>query len=141
MKNNAAVSVGLDIGTTKIVVMVGRRHADGSVEIVGVGQSPSTGVSKGAIQNISKTIAGIRDAVAQAEAVSGVRIEEVTVGIAGQYIRSVRQTDYITRKRPRPCLLYTSTCGNEAWSACPYTRGTSTPTPALTGMTASRRLT
>lgn len=39
MKNNAAVSVGLDIGTTKIVVMVGRRHADGSVEIVGVGQS------------------------------------------------------------------------------------------------------
>ena len=104
MKNNAAVSVGHDIGTTKIVVMVGRRHADGSVEIVGVGQSPSTGVSKGAIQNISKTIAGIRDAVAQAEAVSGVRIEEVTVGIAGQYIRSVRQTDSITREHPHSVM-------------------------------------
>ncbi len=100
MKNNT-VSVGLDIGTTKILVMVGRRKADGSVEIIGVGQSPSTGVSKGAIQNISKTISGIREAVVQAEQSSGVKIEEVTVGIAGQYIRSVRQTDYITRENPQ----------------------------------------
>lgn len=98
---NSTVSVGLDIGTTKILVMVGRRKADGSVEIIGVGQSPSTGVSKGAIQNISKTISGIREAVVQAEQSSGVKIEEVTVGIAGQYIRSVRQTDYITRENPQ----------------------------------------
>ena len=98
--NNNTIAAGLDIGTTKIAVMVGRRQADGSVEIIGVGQSPSTGVSKGAIQNISKTIAGIRDAVAQAEQTAGVKIEQVTVGIAGQYIRSVRQTDYITRENP-----------------------------------------
>ena len=59
--NNNAIAAGLDIGTTKIAVMVGRRQEDGSVEIIGVGQSPSTGVSKGAIQNITKTIAGIRE--------------------------------------------------------------------------------
>ena len=100
MADNNTVSVGLDIGTTKIAVMVGRGKADGSLEIIGVGQSPSTGVSKGAIQNISKTISGIRDAVAQAEQTSGIKIDKVTVGIAGQYIRSVRQTDYITRENP-----------------------------------------
>lgn len=94
------LSVGLDIGTTKVVVMVGRRKEDSTVEIIGVGQSPSTGVSKGAIQNISKTISAIRQAVEMAEEVSGVKIDEVTVGIAGQYIRSARQTDYITRPNP-----------------------------------------
>lgn len=102
--NNNTIAAGLDIGTTKIAVMVGRRQEDGSVEIIGVGQSPSTGVSKGAIQNISKTIAGIRDAVAQAEQTAGVKIEQVTVGIAGQYIRSVRQTDYITRENPHQVI-------------------------------------
>lgn len=101
MTDNAAISVGLDIGTTKIAVMAGRRKADGSVEIIGVGQSPSTGVSKGAIQNISKTISGIREAVSQAERTAGIKIDKVTVGIAGQYIRSVRQTDYITRENPQ----------------------------------------
>lgn len=102
--NNNAIAAGLDIGTTKIAVMVGRRQEDGSVEIIGVGQSPSTGVSKGAIQNITKTIAGIRDAVAQAEQTAGVKIDRVTVGIAGQYIRSVRQTDYITRENPHQVI-------------------------------------
>ena len=99
MKNDM-LSVGLDIGTTKVVVMVGRRKEDSTVEIIGVGQSPSTGVSKGAIQNISKTISAIRQAVEMAEEASGVKINEVTVGIAGQYIRSARQTDYITRPNP-----------------------------------------
>ena len=101
MADNTTVSGGLDIGTTKVAVMAGRRKADGSVEIIGVGQSPSTGVSKGAIQNISKTISAIRDAVSQAERTAGIRIDKVTVGIAGQYIRSVRQTDYITRENPQ----------------------------------------
>lgn len=96
MKNNM-ITVGLDIGTTKVVVIVGEKHSDGTVHIIGLGQSPSTGVDKGAIQNITKTTDAIRAAVTMAEQSSGYKINQVTVGIAGQYIRSTRQTEYITR--------------------------------------------
>lgn len=91
------ITVGLDIGTTKVVVIVGEKHANGTLRILGLGQSPSTGVDKGAIQNISKTTDAIRAAVTMAEQSSGYKINRVTVGIAGQYIRSTRQTEYITR--------------------------------------------
>lgn len=91
------ITVGLDIGTTKVVVIVGEKHANGTLRIIGLGQSPSTGVDKGAIQNITKTTDAIRAAVTMAEQSSGYKINRVTVGIAGQYIRSTRQTEYITR--------------------------------------------
>ena len=91
------ITVGLDIGTTKVVVIVGEKHANGTLRILGLGQSPSTGVDKGAIQNITKTTDAIRAAVTMAEQSSGYKINRVTVGIAGQYIRSTRQTEYITR--------------------------------------------
>ena len=94
------ISVGLDIGTTKVVVMVGRKDEDGRDRIIGVGESPSLGVVKGVILNISQTIEAIRKAVAMAEESAGVKIKDVVVGIAGQHIRSQMQTDYITREDP-----------------------------------------
>jgi len=81
-------SVGLDIGTTKIVVMVGVKNDFNKVEILGIGKSQSLGVHRGVVNNITKTIQSIQQAVEEAKSISGVEIEEVVVGIAGQHIRS-----------------------------------------------------
>lgn len=91
------ISVGLDIGTTKIVAMVGRKNEYGKLEILGIGKSKSLGVHRGVVNNITQTIQSIQLAVQEAEAASGATIEEVTVGIAGQHIRSLQHSDYITR--------------------------------------------
>ncbi|MGB3591600.1 MAG: cell division protein FtsA [Nonlabens sp.] len=91
-------AVGLDIGTTKIVAMIGRRNEYGKLEILGVGRSKSLGVHRGVVNNITQTITSIQQAVSQAEAVSGINVKEVTVGIAGQHIRSLQHSDYITRE-------------------------------------------
>ena len=91
------VSVGLDIGTTKIVAMIGRRNDYGKLEILGIGRTKSLGVHRGVVNNITQTIQSIQQAVGEAEAEAGFKIEEVTVGIAGQHIRSLQHSDYITR--------------------------------------------
>lgn len=101
---NREIAVGLDIGTTKIVAMVGRKNEHGKIEILGVGVSKSLGVHRGVVNNITKTVSSIKDAVAQAEATSGVEISEVTVGIAGQHIRSLQHSDYITRQNPEDVI-------------------------------------
>lgn len=84
------IVVGLDIGTTKIVAMVGRRNEYGKIEILGMGKSDSVGVSRGVVSNIEKTVNSIRSAVEEAEAKSGVDIRVVNVGIAGQHIKSIQ---------------------------------------------------
>lgn len=84
------IVVGLDIGTTKIVCMVGRRNEFGKIEILGMGKSESVGVTRGVVSNIDKTVDSIRTAVAEAEAQSGVDIRVVNVGIAGQHIKSLQ---------------------------------------------------
>ena len=91
------ISVGLDIGTTKIVAMIGRKNDYGKVEILGIGKSKSLGVHRGVVNNITQTIQSIQQAVQEAEAAAGLKIEGVTVGIAGQHIRSLQHSDYITR--------------------------------------------
>ncbi|WP_299431637.1 cell division protein FtsA [uncultured Aquimarina sp.] len=91
------IAVGLDIGTTKIVAMVGRYNEYGKMEVLGVGKSKSLGVHRGVVNNITQTIQSIQQAVQEAESVSGMKISEVTVGIAGQHIRSLQHSDYITR--------------------------------------------
>ncbi len=93
--NNFAV--GLDIGTTKIVAMIGRKNEYGKVEILGVGKSKSLGVHRGVVNNITQTIQSIQQAAQEAEGVSGLKIVDVVVGIAGQHIRSLQHSDYITR--------------------------------------------
>ena len=96
MENNK-ISVGLDIGTTKIVAMIGRKNEYGKAEILGIGKSKSLGVHRGVVNNITQTIQSIQQAVQEAEAEAGLKIEDVTVGIAGQHIRSLQHSDYITR--------------------------------------------
>lgn len=97
MKNQNQIAVGLDIGTTKIVAMVGRKNEHGKLEILGVGRAKSLGVHRGVVNNITQTIDSIKEAVAEAERDSGYKIKDVTVGIAGQHIRSLQHSDYITR--------------------------------------------
>lgn len=97
MENNK-ISVGLDIGTTKIVAMIGRKNEYGKAEILGIGKSKSLGVHRGVVNNITQTIQSIQQAVQQAEAEADLKIESVTVGIAGQHIRSIQHNDYVTRQ-------------------------------------------
>ena len=96
MENNK-IAVGLDIGTTKIVAMIGRKNEYDKIEVVGTGKAKSLGVKRGVVSNITQTIQSIQQAVDEAESVSGVQIDEVVVGIAGQHIRSLHHSDYITR--------------------------------------------
>ncbi len=91
------ISVGLDIGTTKIVAMIGRKNEYGKIELLGIGKAKSLGVHRGVVNNITQTIQSIQQAVDEAIAVSGVKIHEAIVGIAGQHIRSLQHSDYITR--------------------------------------------
>ncbi len=90
-------SVGLDIGTTKIVAIIGKENEYGKIEVLGIGRSKSLGVHRGVVNNITQTIKSIQQAVEQAEANSGLKIGSVVVGIAGQHIRSLQHSDYITR--------------------------------------------
>src|SRR6056300_329402 len=97
---NKNYSVGLDIGTTKIVAMVGEKNQFNKVKILGVGKSQSLGVHRGVVNNITQTIQSIKIAVDEAKSKSGVDVKEVAVGIAGQHIRSLQHSDYITRENP-----------------------------------------
>ena len=94
---NKNISVGLDIGTTKIVAMIGSKNQFGKLETLGIGKSKSLGVHRGVVNNITQTIKSIQQAVQEAESLSNIKIGEVTVGIAGQHIRSLQHSDYITR--------------------------------------------
>ena len=93
-------SVGLDIGTTKIVAIVGRKNERGMIELLGVGRSKSLGVHRGIVSNIAQTIKSIKAAVEEAEKSAKVSIKKVTVGIAGKHIRSLQHSDYIMRENP-----------------------------------------
>lgn len=91
------VAVGLDIGTTKIVAMIGRKNEYGKIEVLGTGKAVSMGVHRGVVNNITQTIQSIQQAVEEAENESNIEIKNVVVGIAGQHIRSLHHSDYITR--------------------------------------------
>lgn len=90
------VVAALDIGTTKICVIVGRRTELGGVEVLGVGKVSSEGVRRGVVTNIDKTVKAIEEAVIQAEKMSGFDIMEVQVGIAGQHIKSLQHQGILT---------------------------------------------
>ena len=91
------IVVGLDIGTTKITVIVGKKDQYGKLEILGTGKSVSNGVSRGVVANIDKTVDSIKIAVEDAEKESGITIEEVYVGIAGQHIKSLQHRGEMVR--------------------------------------------
>lgn len=95
--DTSEIVVGLDIGTTKIAAIVGRRNEFGKIEILGIGKSDSVGVSRGVVLNIEQTVQSIKAAVAEAESKSGVDIKVVNVGIAGQHIKSLQHRGIKTR--------------------------------------------
>lgn len=92
-----AYMVGLDIGTTKISVMIGRKNQYGKLEILGKGRAVSNGVARGIVSNIDKTVESIREAVEEAKQKSGLEIDDVFVGIAGQHIKSLQHRGEIVR--------------------------------------------
>lgn len=81
--------VGLDIGTSKVVALVGEIGADGMLEIVGIGSHPSRGLKKGVVVNIESTVQSIQRAIEEAELMAGCEIHSVFAGIAGNHIRSL----------------------------------------------------
>ena len=100
MDKEGEIIVGLDIGTTKIACIVGRKDKHGKIEILGHGKTESIGVKRGVVANIEHTVQSIKTAVAMAEQKSEVEIKSVHVGIAGQHIRSLQHSGNIIRKNP-----------------------------------------
>ncbi|MCH8499720.1 MAG: cell division protein FtsA [Marinobacter sp.] len=81
--------VGLDIGTSKVVAIVGKRKLDGGIEVVGIGSHPSRGLKRGVVVNIETTVQAIQRAIEEAELMAGCRIHSVYTGIAGSHIKSL----------------------------------------------------
>ena len=81
--------VGLDIGTSKVVAIVGELNDDGQIEVVGIGSHPSRGLKKGVVVNIESTVHSIQRAVEEAELMAGCDIHSVYAGIAGSHVRSL----------------------------------------------------
>src|SRR5512139_882653 len=88
-KSDKNLIVGLDIGTSKVVALVGEIGADGSIKIVGLGSHASRGLKKGVVVNIESTVQSIQRAVEEAELMAGCQIHSVYAGIAGSHIRSL----------------------------------------------------
>ena len=95
--NGPKMVVGLDIGTTKIVMAMGYLCDDGKVEVCGFGKAPSTGVQFGLVLNLQDTIDGITAAKQQVEEITGQPVDDVFVGIAGRHIKSVSCNHSATR--------------------------------------------
>jgi len=88
-KGDDNLVVGLDIGTSKVLAIVGEVTPAGEVEIIGVGHHPSRGMKKGVVVNIESTVQSIQRAIEEAELMAGCQIQSVYAGIAGSHIRSI----------------------------------------------------
>ncbi|HEY8508322.1 MAG TPA: cell division protein FtsA, partial [Steroidobacteraceae bacterium] len=88
-RSDKGLIVGLDIGTSKVVALVGEVAADGSIEVIGLGSHPSRGLKKGVVVNIESTVQSIQRAVEEAELMAGCEIHSVYAGIAGSHVRSL----------------------------------------------------
>lgn len=95
---SSEIIVGLDIGTTKIAAIVGRKNEHGKIEILGHGRTESIGVKRGVVSNIENTVNSIKIAVEEASQKAGVNIKYVNVGIAGQHIKSLQHRGGIIRE-------------------------------------------
>ncbi|MCB9035733.1 MAG: cell division protein FtsA [Lewinellaceae bacterium] len=95
--HNPELAIALDIGTTKICAMAGRRDRHGKLEVMGFGKVDSEGVLRGVVSNIEKTVKAISEAVAAAQRSAGTEFRVVHVGIAGQHIKSLQHRGILTR--------------------------------------------
>ena len=97
MSSKDQLVAAIDIGTTKIVAIVGRSDGNGGIEILGLSNTPSTGVKRGVVLNIEETVRAIRTTVDDLEARTGMVLTDVFVGIAGRHIKSKMARGYISR--------------------------------------------
>jgi cell division protein FtsA len=88
-RSDRSLIVGLDIGTSKVVALVGEIGPDGAIEVIGLGSHPSRGLKKGVVVNIESTVQSIQRAVEEAELMAGCEIHSVYAGIAGSHVRSL----------------------------------------------------
>ncbi len=91
--------VAIDVGTTKICVIVAQQLDNQSVEIVGIGKSPSEGLRKGVVVDVAKTIQSIKAAVKEAEIMAGIEIDAASIGISGGHIQSVNSHGVVPLRR------------------------------------------
>ncbi|MGJ7457126.1 cell division protein FtsA [Halomonas sp. MA07-2] len=96
--NASNMVVGLDIGTSKVVAIVGQPTDDGGIEIAGIGSHPSRGMKKGVVINIESTVMSIQRAVEEAELMAGCDIHSVYVGVAGSHISSMNSDGVVAIK-------------------------------------------
>ncbi|MEA3462392.1 MAG: cell division protein FtsA [Bacteroidota bacterium] len=97
MATKEKIVAAVDIGTTKIVSLVGRLNEQGKLEVLGISQTPSKGVKRGVVLNIEETVNAIQTTSSEAIEQSEIKFNEVFVGIAGQHIKSVKNRGYINR--------------------------------------------
>jgi cell division protein FtsA len=97
-KDDEKLIVGLDIGTSKVLAIVGEISPTGEVEIIGVGHHPSRGMKKGVVVNIESTVQSIQRAVEEAELMAGCQIHSVYAGIAGSHISSINSHGVVAIK-------------------------------------------
>ncbi|MCB0578985.1 MAG: cell division protein FtsA [Phaeodactylibacter sp.] len=95
--NKSELAIALDIGTTKICAIAGRRDRHGKLEVLGFGRVDSEGVLRGVVSNIEKTVKAISEAVSSAQRAAGTEFKVVHVGIAGQHIKSLQHRGILTR--------------------------------------------
>ncbi|WP_164925150.1 cell division protein FtsA [Thermanaerovibrio acidaminovorans] len=98
--------VGLDLGTTKVSVVVAERESrTGEAQIIGIGSAPSNGMRKGLIVNLEQAIRSVRQAISDAENMVGLELKEATVAFSGSEVRSVRSKGMVSLGRsPRPVM-------------------------------------
>jgi len=96
--DDSRMIVGLDIGTSKVVAIVGEISAEGVLEIVGIGSHRSSGLKKGVVVNIESTVQSIQRAIEEAELMAGCQIHSVYAGIAGSHIRSLNSHGIVAIK-------------------------------------------
>ena len=97
-KSEKSLVVGLDVGTSKIVAIVGESQPDGSVEVIGLGSHPSTGLRRGVVVDMASTEQAIQRAVEEAELMAGCEIHSVYAGISGSHIRSLNSDGTVAIK-------------------------------------------
>lgn len=97
MKQKEQYVAAIDIGTTKIVSIVGKKNENGKIEILGLSKAPSNGVKRGVVLNIEETVSAVRKTVEDVQKRSGIAFTDVFVGIAGQHIKSMKSRGYINR--------------------------------------------
>ena len=99
MDKDCKYIAAVDIGTTKIVAIIGKKTDDGRVEILAMSKTPSNGVKRGVVLNIDDTVKSIKTVIDSVEKSTNIKVNNIFVGIAGQHIRSIRNSGYIHRNK------------------------------------------